>query len=129
MEGRKAYLKKCRKIELLTRREKGMRNKIILTIVAVLLFSSSSVFAQEEVSRFTDNLHNGYFIMDLSDTEANMFVNGIIDGVGKLAPGSLGKIYPGHYREHVVEVVKTYYLENPDKRDIPVAEALLSGCK
>ena len=101
-----------------------------LTFIAVL-FSSAGAFSQEDPHEalFTDKFFNGRFLGGLSDEAASVFVQGMIDGVGKMAPGTLSKIYPGSTREDVVVAVKSYYVSNPNKLDRPVADVLMSGCK
>jgi hypothetical protein len=108
-----------------------MKNMIwIMALVSMFLFPGA-LFAQEDPHKalFTDRMLNGRFLTGLSDETASVFVQGIIDGIGKAVPGTLGKIYPGSSREDVVMAVKKYYVDNPDKLDRPVADVVMGGCK
>lgn len=101
-----------------------------LVLIAVLVCPATA-FSQDDPHKalFTDKFLNGRFLAGLSDEAATVFVQGAIDGVGKMAPGTLSKIYPGSTREDVVMAVKNYYVSNADKLDRPVVDVLMSGCK
>ena len=103
---------------------------LCLTLVAGLFYSTDA-FSKDDphAALFTGKFFNGRFLGGLSDESASVFVQGMIDGVGKMAPGTLSKIYPGSSREEVVVAVKSYYASNPDKQDRPVSDVLMSGCK
>ncbi len=108
-----------------------MKKVIMMLIVAAMMMTSTVLFAADDPHEglFTDKLLNGRFLAGLPDETASVFVQGVIDGVGKVAPGTLSKIYPGSSREDVVVAVKSFYINNPDKLDRPVADVLMSGCK
>lgn len=101
-----------------------------LVLIAVLVCPAAA-FSQDDLHKalFTDKFLNGRFLVGLSDEAATVFVQGAIDGVGKMSPGTLSKIYPGLTREDVVIAVKGYYVSNADKLDRPVVDVLMSGCK
>ena len=108
-----------------------MRRMIMMLLAAAIIMTPVALFAAEDphAELFTDRMMNGRFLAGLPDETASVFVQGVIDGVGKVAPGTLSKIYPGSFREDVVVAVKSYYINNPDKLDRPVADVLMSGCK
>ncbi|MFH1552250.1 MAG: hypothetical protein ABID83_01235 [Candidatus Omnitrophota bacterium] len=105
-----------------------MKKISILVMVAVLFFGSPSLHAQDQKHMFTGSLLNGHYITEAPDTPADSFIQGVIDGIGKMAPGQLSKIYPGYNRGDVVQAVKAYYRDNPAEKNRPVADVLLSGC-
>lgn len=108
-----------------------MRNLLILILLALVFSFAGQAFSEEDPHKdlFTDKMLNGRFIAGLSDEEASIFVQGVIDGIGKAAPGTLGSVYPGKSREDVVTTVKQFYRDNPDKLDLAVANVLMAGCK
>lgn len=107
-----------------------MRTFILCLILVGGLFYPAAFSAEDpHKALFTDKLLNGRFLTGLPDETAGVFVQGVIDGVGKMAPGMLSNIYPGSTREEVVMAVKGYYVSNPDKLDRPVADVLVTGCK
>lgn len=107
--------------------------KMMLTVLSMIavLFVAGISFANEDphAALFTNKLFNGRFLAGLSDKEATIFIEGVIDGIGKSAPGTLSKIYPGSSREDVVSKVKRYYAGNMDKIARPVADVLAGGCQ
>jgi hypothetical protein len=111
----------------------GGRMKMMITALSMIavLFVAGVSFADEDphAALFTNKLFNGRFIVGLSDKDATIFIEGVIDGIGKAAPGTLSKIYPGCNREDVVVKVKRYYAENTDKIERPVADVLVGGCQ
>lgn len=108
-----------------------MRTFILCSVILALGLAASAGFAQEDPHKelFTGKFLNGRFLSGLSDDASTVFVQGMIDGVGKMSPGTLSGIYPGRSREDVVMAVKNYYVSNPDKIDRPVADVLMTGAK
>lgn len=108
-----------------------MRLTIAMFTMMAFLFVAGVSFADEDphAALFTDKMFNGRFLTGLPDGTATVFIEGVIDGVGKAAPGTLSKIYPGLSREEVVVKVKKYYADNPDKIVRPVADVLTGGCQ
>ena len=107
-----------------------MKRIIVFVAIIVLLAGSAGLYAQDDQShKFTNGLLNGRYLVEISEPEADSFVQGVIDGVGRMAPGMLSRTYPGMDRGGVVAAVKAYYSNNPGKLHRPVAEVLLAGCK
>ncbi|MDD4013151.1 MAG: hypothetical protein PHW14_03045 [Candidatus Omnitrophica bacterium] len=104
-----------------------MKRLLLLFVFVLMVSGAERLVSADNDHMFTRKLLNGRFLTALDERTAGIFVQGVIDGIGKAMPGDLGRIYPGMNRDGVVNGVIGFYRNNPGKIDLPVAEVVVSG--
>jgi hypothetical protein len=79
---------------------------------------------------FTDDMVNGYFIMEVDDpNKVNYYIRGMIDVLKKYNSPIFEEYYPKYLLGDYYEALMQYYSKNKMQRKRPISEVLVSGCK
>ncbi|MDP8234354.1 MAG: hypothetical protein P9M06_06105 [Candidatus Saelkia tenebricola] len=117
-----------------------MRKIVSFLLLASIFVLATFVSADEYDHMYTDSYLNGKTFDYETDTwegdewkyENDIYIYGAIDGLFWTNYQRMNSLYPDSShpkKDDIVEEVRRYYRNNPNKNDRPIVDALLNGCR
>ena len=114
--------------------------RVAATFCLLMLVGLGRGHAENEISGFFDEQGspNGKFIIAAMDEKqggeggnygATLYVSGVMDAMVAFHPNLWPELYPNLTKSEIVELVKSYYQNNPDQRHRRVVDVILSGSR
>lgn len=108
-----------------------MKKFALAVLMIVFMTVASGAWAGGYDYLFTDSLVNGMGFSDSNPTtvaDTECYTYGCMDALFCVHNEAMCAMYPHTTKKDILDAVKLYYKNNPEKRDRPVLQVLMANC-